>query len=99
MNTTSVNTAPSSTEESATRPRQRSLYRPARDRMIAGVGSGIARYMGVDALIVRIALVVLVFVGGIGIPLYLACWLLMPAEGRDMSIVDEFVADVHEWRD
>jgi phage shock protein PspC (stress-responsive transcriptional regulator) len=67
--------------------------------MLAGVGSGIARYLGVDPLIVRIALVVLVFVGGIGIPLYLACWLLMPAEGRNQSIVDEFVADVHEWRD
>jgi phage shock protein PspC (stress-responsive transcriptional regulator) len=99
MNTTSVNTASSSTGGSGARPRTHSLCRPDQDRILAGVGSGIGHYLGVEPLIVRIALVVLVFLGGIGIPLYLACWLLMPAEGRNQSIVDEFVADVHEWRD
>jgi phage shock protein PspC (stress-responsive transcriptional regulator) len=95
MNTTSVNTAPNSTRESGTH----SLYRPFRDRMIAGVGSGIARSLGLDPLIVRIALVVLVFVGGIGIPLYLACWLLMPEEGCEKSIAREFADTARDWRD
>jgi phage shock protein PspC (stress-responsive transcriptional regulator) len=67
--------------------------------MIAGVGSGIASYLGIDAMVVRIALVVLVFVGGIGLPLYLASWLLIPEEGHKTSIVGEFVRDVHEWQD
>lgn len=66
--------------------------------MIAGVGSGIARYVGVDTMIVRIVLVVLAFVGGIGVPLYLACWLLIPEEGRGQSIADEFAGTVQDWR-
>jgi phage shock protein C len=66
--------------------------------MIAGVGSGIADYLGIDAMIVRIALVVLVFVGGIGLPLYLASWLLIPEEGHEASIAGEFVRSAQDGR-
>jgi phage shock protein PspC (stress-responsive transcriptional regulator) len=97
MDTTTTNAAPSSTESPVLA--RRSLYRPAHDRMVAGVGSGIARYLGIDAMIVRIALVVLVFVGGIAVPLYLACWLLIPEEGHEASIASEFVRGVQDWRD
>jgi phage shock protein PspC (stress-responsive transcriptional regulator) len=79
--------------------RTRPLYRPAQDRMLAGVASGLARYFGADVLLVRIALVVLVFVGGIGLPLYLACWLLIPEEGMDQSILAEFARSMQGWRD
>src|SRR5215469_15876143 len=72
----------------------RRLCRPEQDRMLAGVASGFARYLGVDVLFVRIALVVLCFAGGIGVPLYLASWLLVPAESADgstgKSIADDF---------
>jgi phage shock protein PspC (stress-responsive transcriptional regulator) len=79
--------------------RTRPLYRPVQDRMLAGVASGLARYFGLDVLLVRIALVVLVFVGGIGLPLYLACWLLIPEEGMDQSILAEFARSMQGWRD
>ncbi len=75
------------------------LYRPARDRMVAGVASGIARYLGVDVMLVRIALVVLCFVGGIGVPFYLASWLLIPEEGADQSIAADFIRSMQGWRD
>ncbi len=71
---------------------QQALRRPVHDRMLAGVASGIARYLGVDAAIVRIVLVVLTFAGGAGLPLYLAGWLLIPEEGTDQSIASEFLA-------
>lgn len=74
------------------------LCRPNRDRMLAGVASGIARYLGVDALLVRIALVTLIFVGGIGLPLYVACWLLIPDEGASQSIASDFVHGLQAWR-
>jgi phage shock protein PspC (stress-responsive transcriptional regulator) len=70
------------------------LRRPVHDRMLAGVASGIADYLNVDSTIVRIALVVLVFVGGAGIPLYLAGWLLIPEEGSDQSLASELVQSV-----
>jgi len=48
------------------------------DGKIAGVAAGIGHYAGVDPTIVRIAFVLLAFAGGIGILLYLVCWLVMP---------------------
>jgi phage shock protein PspC (stress-responsive transcriptional regulator) len=62
--------------------------------MLAGVASGLARYAGVDVIIVRIAFAVLTFLGGAGIPLYLACWLLIPAEGSGHSIAAGVAADL-----
>jgi phage shock protein PspC (stress-responsive transcriptional regulator) len=67
-------------------PERPALRRPYQDRMLAGVASGLARYFGVDATLVRIAFVVLTVVGGAGIPLYLAGLLLIPEEGSDQSI-------------
>jgi phage shock protein PspC (stress-responsive transcriptional regulator) len=80
-------------------PRSGSLYRPVQDRMLAGVASGMARYFGIDTLLVRIALVVLVFVGGIGLAIYLAGWVLIPEEGTDQSILAEFTKSMQGWRD
>lgn len=66
--------------------------------MLAGVASGIARYVGVDVTIVRIAFVLVTLVGGIGIPLYLASWLLIPDEDSAESIAAGFASDVQTWR-
>jgi phage shock protein PspC (stress-responsive transcriptional regulator) len=62
------------------------LRRPFEDRVLGGVAAGIARYLGVDPTIIRIAFVVLTLVGGGGIALYLAGLLLIPDEGSDQSI-------------
>ena len=72
----------------------RTLTRPTHDRMLAGVASGLADYAGIDVLVVRIAFAVLTFLGGAGIPLYLACWLLIPAEGSDQSTAAGVAADL-----
>jgi phage shock protein PspC (stress-responsive transcriptional regulator) len=80
------------------------LRRPARGRMLAGVSVAIGRHFNVDVTIVRVAFAVLTIVGfaGVpylgfipfylgGIPLYLACWLLIPEEGSDHSIASGFL--------
>jgi phage shock protein PspC (stress-responsive transcriptional regulator) len=59
--------------------------------MLAGVCAGVADYLGVDTTIVRVAFAVFTFLGGAGIPAYLACWLLIPEEGSDQSIASSFV--------
>lgn len=74
-------------------PSSRALARPADGRMIGGVAAGLARYLRVDVTLVRVVLVVLVFVGGAGLPLYLAGWLLMPDEATGRS----FAHDIIEW--
>lgn len=72
-----------------TRPQQ--LDRPVQDRMLAGVAAGIARYLNVDVTVVRIVFAVLTIVGGAGIPLYLAGWLLIPEEGAEQSIANQYI--------
>jgi len=72
-------------------PERPALRRPFADRMLGGVAAGLARYTGVDVTIVRIAFVILTFIGGAGIPLYLAGLLLIPDEGTDQSIAASLI--------
>jgi len=65
------------------RPPLRRLYE---GRLLAGVCAGLADYLAIDVTLVRIAFVVLTFLGGAAIPAYLACLLLIPEEGTDQSI-------------
>ena len=67
------------------------LERPVHGRMVAGVAAGAARTLGVDPTVVRIIFAVLVVVGGFGIPLYLAGWLLIPEEGRQQSLASDLI--------
>lgn len=62
------------------------LRRSTTDRKIAGVAGGIARHLDIDPIVVRIALVVLVFFGGGGILLYGAAWLLVPDDTGDSVV-------------
>ena len=64
----------------------RPLFRPHDRGMLTGTAAGIASYFGVDPTIVRVAFVALAVLGGAGLPLYLAAWLLIPEEGADHSI-------------
>ncbi|MCW2802837.1 MAG: hypothetical protein QOF52_636 [Propionibacteriaceae bacterium] len=57
-----------------------SLVRPRSDRIIAGVCSGIARRFGISPTIVRIAFVLSLLLPGPQILIYIAGWILMPAE-------------------
>jgi phage shock protein PspC (stress-responsive transcriptional regulator) len=71
--------------------RRAALRRPVQDSMVAGVAAGLARYLGVDVMIIRLAFVVLTIVGGGGIPLYLAGLLLIPEDGSDQSIAGSLI--------
>lgn len=54
------------------------LYRNPNDQMIAGVCSGLADYLGLDTTIVRLIFVLLFFLGGNGILIYIIMWIVMP---------------------
>ena len=59
--------------------------------MLAGVAAGVARYFDIDVTVVRIVFAVLAVVGGAGLPLYLAGWLLIPDEDAEQSIAGAFI--------
>ena len=67
----------------------RLLRRPSGGRILGGVAAGLAAYFAVDVAHVRIILVALSFLAGAAVPLYLAAWVLIPAEGSGTAIADE----------
>jgi phage shock protein C len=76
-------------------------YRPLRrigaGRVLAGVAGGLADYLEVDVTVVRIGFVVLTLLGGIAIPAYLACWLLIPEQGTEATLVDDVLYRVGDF--
>jgi len=70
------------------------LRRAYEGRMIAGVCAGIADYLAIDVTLVRVAFAVFTFLGGAGIPAYLACLLLIPEEGAEQSIAASLIESV-----
>jgi len=69
------------------------LTRGVDDRVVAGVCSGVARALGVDPLVVRVATVALTVAGGTGVLLYVLGWLLLPADGGRSSLAQAVLSD------
>jgi phage shock protein PspC (stress-responsive transcriptional regulator) len=70
----------SKTESKDTKePAQKRLFRDTDNAIIGGVAAGIANYLNIDAVIIRIAFVLLtIFGGGTGIVIYLILWWIVP---------------------
>jgi phage shock protein C len=59
------------------------------NKKIAGVCAGFARYLGVDALLIRIVWLALVLGAGFGCAAYVIAWILMPKDApRPAAAVD-----------
>ena len=58
------------------------FYLSDSDKKIGGVCGGLAEYFGIDSLLVRIIVFVLVWCGTIGLWVYLLIWLIAPRENR-----------------
>lgn len=56
------------------------LYRSKSDVMIAGVCSGLAKYLDVDPTAIRLAFVLLLFLALGGFWIYVILWIIMPVE-------------------
>jgi phage shock protein C len=58
----------------------RKLYRSKTDRKVAGVCGGLAQYFNIDPTLIRVLFVVLAVLGGSGLVLYVALWIIVPNE-------------------
>ena len=65
---------------SGNQPAPRRELRRSRQRMLGGVCGGVAEYLGVDPVLIRVAAVVVtLFTGGGAAFAYLAAWVLVPS--------------------
>jgi phage shock protein C len=69
------------------------ILRSRNDRMIGGVAGGLAAYLNTDPLFVRLGFVLLSFMNGIGVLLYVMLWALLPNED---SVAADTRAQVRE---
>ena len=60
-------------------PARRRLTRSADQRLLGGVAGGVAEYLGVDPVVVRVGFVVAAFFGGFGVIAYLLGWVVLPS--------------------
>jgi len=87
-----MNTANSTTDQ----PAARQLRRSASEKMLGGVAGGIARYLNTDVTLVRVAFAALTLLNGVGLALYGAAWLLIPADGDEQSIAADWIARIQD---
>jgi phage shock protein C len=73
-------------------------FHRGKDRILGGVCSGLAEGLHIDPLWVRLGFVLLAFLQGVGLFIYIVLWLVMPeqAEGNDgtRSGFDSMSADL-----
>lgn len=62
---------------------RKKFYLSRTDRKLAGVCGGVANYFGVDSTVIRIVLVFLTIVYGMGPLAYLIAWAVAPKEPED----------------
>ncbi len=63
------------------------LYRSMKNRWIAGVCGGIGEYSDVDPLIIRLLFLILLFLGGAGLIIYIVAWIMMPLNPNHTGVV------------
>lgn len=68
------------------------LTRSRSDQMIAGVCGGLATYLDLDPVLVRLAFVVLAFASGVGVPIYIVLWLIMPEANGETAVTEDPLA-------
>lgn len=60
------------------------LYRSSDNRMIAGICGGLGEYFDVDPTIVRLIVLAIALLGGVGIVAYLLGWIIIPLKPQGM---------------
>ena len=66
------------------------LVRTVEDRMLLGVAGGIARYLDVDPVLVRLAFILLTMLHGWGLLIYVVMAFIVPEESAPTAKVSGF---------
>ena len=77
-------------------PQIKRLERSSSESLLAGVSGGLGRYFELNPAVFRLGFVVLTLLGGVGVLVYLAAVLVIPAEGAERSIAADVLAERRE---
>jgi phage shock protein C len=69
--------------------KEKKLYRSQTDRMLAGVCGGIAEYLQIDSTLIRLLMLTSVFIGGVGLIIYLSAIILVPNHPEQELVEEE----------
>lgn len=72
---------------------QKRLYRSEKDKMLGGVCAGIADYLNIDPVIVRVIFVLIFLAEGIGLMIYVLLWIIVPEEKSTKTDPKEIVEE------
>lgn len=72
-----------------TNTKNKKLYRSKTNRMIGGVCGGLGEYFDVDPTIIRLLWVVIFFMGGSGILIYIIFWIVLPEEDEVKEVKND----------
>lgn len=78
-------------ENSTDTETQRRLRRSTDGRLLAGVGAGVADYLGTDVTATRVGLAATAVLAHVAIPAYAVAWALIPEEGKSRPRAAEFM--------
>lgn len=67
------------------------LARSRTDRMVSGVCGGLAVYLGIEAVWVRLFFVLTSMANGFGLLVYLILWIIMPEAGREDATTSQTI--------
>jgi len=59
------------------------LYRSQKTKVIGGVAGGLADYLNMDPVLVRVIFVIISLFSGTGLILYIILWIVVPQEASD----------------
>jgi len=65
------------------------LYRSNTDKVIGGVSGGLADYLSIDVVIIRVLFVLLVLFGGSGVLVYIILWIAIPEQKISYKVLED----------
>ena len=65
-------------EKPANQPKR--LYRSCHSKVLGGVAGGLAEYVGIDPVLMRLIFIVLILLPGISVLAYLIAWAIIPKD-------------------
>jgi phage shock protein C len=66
---------------------QRRLYRSQTNKVIAGVCGGLGEYLNIDTTVIRLSWILLTFLGGSGVLVYIIAYFIMPQRPEEPGTV------------